>query len=96
MTFNSNNNNNEFKNFPTIETDSYAYDQGLLNNSFCENCTVIFYTDIPFNVYKIKDHSNLFLCEKCYFQIQLEHAKRGIKWEGTKSWYGVRECSDLQ
>jgi hypothetical protein len=90
---NSNNNNKDEIENHTIETDSYLYDSGQLSNSFCDNCGVIFYFDITFDIYKV---NHLFLCSKCYFNIQRAHVERGVKWSGEQSWYGVRECQDLQ
>ena len=49
--------------------------------------------NITFNVYKVK---NDLYCEKDYFEIQLQHAKRGINWGGYLYLESVKESPDLQ
>ena len=49
--------------------------------------------DITFNVYKVK---NDLYCEKDYFEIQLQHAKRGMNWGGFLYWENIKESPDLK
>ena len=49
--------------------------------------------DITFNVCKVK---NDLYCEKDYFEIQLQHAKRGINWGGYLYWENIKEPPELQ
>jgi hypothetical protein len=49
--------------------------------------------DITFNVYKVK---NDLYCEKDYFEIQLQHKKRGIDWGDYLYFQVVKESPDLK
>ncbi len=49
--------------------------------------------DITFNVYKVK---NDLYCERDYFEIQLQHAKRGTNWGGYLYFESVKESPDLK
>ena len=49
--------------------------------------------NITFNVYKVK---NDLYCEKDYFRIQLQHAKRGMNWGGYLYWENIKESPNLK
>jgi hypothetical protein len=53
----------------------------------------LFDPDTTRNVYKVK---NDFYCEEDYFDIQIAHEIRGIKWFGELYFESVKESSDLQ